>query len=266
MDLARRLNRALGIGVIALGTGFIAACGAQETASSSAPVDAATLTTTLANAETRSVEDKARDAGRKPGEVLAFAGLTPGMRVLDMWAAGGWYTEVLSIAVGPDGEVVSQNPPPLLQFRGGANGLALSARLAENRLPNVTRLDSTLAAADLEAGSFDFALTALNYHDVFIFQGADGAAALTARLLELIRPGGTLLIVDHNANPGADYSALHRMPKADAIATATAAGFVLAGESDVLANPDDDRTVNVFQPEIRGQTDRFVLKFTKPEA
>jgi len=95
-----------------------------------APADLSIL---LANSS-RSAEDQARDAGRKPAAIIEFLGIKPGMRVLDVIAAGGWYTEVLALAVGPDGHVVAQNPPVILEMRDGANEKALSARLAGNRL------------------------------------------------------------------------------------------------------------------------------------
>ena len=91
------------------------------------------LAAQLAAAPGRSDEDKARDAQRKPAQVLAFLGLKPGDTALDVWAAGGWYTEVLSIAVGPTGHVYSQNPPMVLQFRDGAYDKALAERLAGER-------------------------------------------------------------------------------------------------------------------------------------
>ncbi len=91
--------------------------------------------------DNRSEEDRARDAGRKPFEVVAFIGIEPGMNVLDVMAASGWYTEVLSVAVGPEGHVTAQNTAGSLQRREGANEKAITARLADNRLPNVSRLN-----------------------------------------------------------------------------------------------------------------------------
>ena len=89
----------------------------------------------------RSDEDKARDAARRPAEVLAFLGVEPGMTVMDLLASGGWYTEVLSVAVGSEGTVYAQNPPMLLGRNDGAYDKAITARLAGSRLPNVIRLD-----------------------------------------------------------------------------------------------------------------------------
>ena len=105
-----------------------------------APVDLGPL---LAS-ESRSEADRARDAGRKPERVIEFLGIKSGMRVVDIIAAGGYYTEVLSLAVGPDGEVIAQNPQSVLEFREGANEKAISARLAGNRLPNVSRVNGNI--------------------------------------------------------------------------------------------------------------------------
>ena len=123
----------------------------------------------------RSPEDQVRDAGRKPAEVLAWLGIGPGMTVMDLVASGGWYTEVLSIAVGPEGVVYAQNPPMIFNFRDGFYDKALSARLADDRLANVVRLDRDLPDTGLQPGSLDAAITALNFHD--IVNDPDGAEA-----------------------------------------------------------------------------------------
>ena len=110
--------------------------------------------------ESRSTEDKARDGGRKPAEVITFLGVEPGMTVIDVIAASGYYTEVLSRAVGPLGKVYAQNPAAVLKFREGANDKALNHRLADNRLPNVIRWDREATALGIAPGSIDLAMTA----------------------------------------------------------------------------------------------------------
>lgn len=207
--------------------------------------------------------EQARDAQRKPAEVLAFLGIGEGMTVMDLIAAGGWYTEVLAAVVGDDGTVYAQNPPEVLQFRDGANDKELSARLAGDRLPNVVRIDGDPDQADVEPGSLDAALTALNFHDVYE-RGPDAAVGFLEQVRGLLKPGGVLGIIDHAGNPGADNASLHRIEPDKVIDAAKRAGFEIAGESDVLRNPNDDRTQTVFEPGIRGQTDRFVLKLVKP--
>ncbi len=100
----------------------------------------AALGTALADT-TRSEADRNRDAGRKPADVIRFLGIEEGMSVIDLIAASGYYTEVLSLAVGASGTVYAQNPAIVLQFRDGANDKAMTARLAEDRLATVVRLD-----------------------------------------------------------------------------------------------------------------------------
>jgi predicted methyltransferase len=224
---------------------------------------AADLGSLLSN-ESRAAEDRARDADRKPAEVVAFLGIGSGMTVVDLIAAGGYYTEVLSYAVGPEGKVYAQNNAFSLQIREGANDAAMTARLAGDRLPNVVRLDREIADLGLAPGSIDAAVTALNFHDIHNGRGQDAAAAFLAAVHTLLRPGGVLGLIDHAGNAGTDLAALHRMEEKDARALASAAGFEIAG-SDLLRNAEDDRTLYVFDPAIRGRTDRFVLKLRKPE-
>lgn len=207
--------------------------------------------------------DKARDAGRKPADVLTFLGIGAGMTVMDVIAAGGYYTEVLSVAVGESGRVYSQNPPAVLRFRDGANDKALTARLADDRLPNVVRVDAEITDTGVAPGSLDAAITALNLHDIYN-RDPDAAVGLLTAIRGLLKPGGVLGVIDHQGNTDADNASLHRMQKSQAIAAAKAAGFEVAEESDLLANPDDDHTQAVFAPDIRGKTDRFLLKLVNP--
>lgn len=206
--------------------------------------------------------EAARDAQRKPAEALAFLGIGEGMTVMDVIAADGWYTEVLSAVVGDSGTVYAQNPPEVLQFRDGANDKALRERLAGGRLANVVRVDADLDAAGIEPGSLDAAVTALNFHDVYE-RGPDVAVAFLQQIGALLKPGGVLGIVDHAGDSDADNVSLHRIEKKKVLEAAHRAGFEVAGQSDVLRNANDDRTRTVFDPAIRGKTDRFVLKLVK---
>lgn len=219
----------------------------------------------LANAPGRSDDDKARDAQRKPDQVLMFLGLRAGDTVLDIWAAGGWYTEVLSIAVGPEGDVYAQNPASVLNFRDGQNEKQISARLADDRLANVERINATVADAAITPESIDFAFTALNFHDVYNRQGKEGAAEFLAAVFDTLKPGGTFGLIDHVGDAGADNTSLHRIEPSLVDEVATEVGFIVEAKSDLLANPDDDHTLRVFDPTLRGNTDRFVLRLRKPE-
>jgi len=214
--------------------------------------------------ESRSAEDRARDAGRKPAEVIAFLGIQPGDTVVDLIAAGGWYTEVLAIAVGPKGKVYAQNPDVVLKLREGANDAAMTARLADGRLPNVVRLDREVADLDFGAEEIDAAITALNFHDIYNRDGGpEAAASFLAKVRSFLKPGGVLGLIDHAGDAGADNAALHRIDEALVRDAAVAAGFTVE-ESLLLRNPADDHTTQVFAPEIRGKTDRFLMKLTRP--
>ena len=211
----------------------------------------------------RSDEDKARDAARRPAEVLEFLGVEPGMTVMDLLASGGWYTEVLSVAVGPEGTVYAQNPPMLLSFNDNAYDKAITARLADNRLPNVIRLDREEGDTGLEPGSLDAAITALNLHDRHNFGSGEDVAILLAAVKDLLKPGGVLGVIDHYGDSDKDNTALHRLDVDAALPIIEAAGFEMQS-SDLLRNPDDDHTIMVFNPAIRGKTDRVLYKLTKP--
>jgi len=208
--------------------------------------------------------DKDRDAARKPADVIAFSGIESGMSVLDVMASAGYYTEVLSVAVGEDGTVYAQNPIRMLQFRDGATDKALTARLADERLANVVRLDGSMDEIDIAAGSVDAALTALNFHDTYYMAGNDAAVGLLRQIHGKLKPNGVLILIDHVGSPGQDNAKLHRIPKQIVVDLVTEAGFVVEADSDVLSHPEDDKTQMVFGKDIRGKTDRFVLKLRKP--
>lgn len=210
----------------------------------------------------RMANDKERDSARKPAEVLAFLGVEPGMTVMDIMASGGWYTEVLSFAVGENGKVYAQNTPAFLQYRDGMYDKALADRLQGNRLHNVTRLNKDFQDLGL-VDSVDVAITALNFHDVYN-RSPDAAIAMLKSIRNALKPGGVLGIIDHQGKPEADNGSLHRMTEAQAIEAARQAGFEVT-RSDLLRDSGDDHSTMVFAPEIRGKTDRFLLKLEKPE-
>lgn len=219
---------------------------------------------TALSATDRAEADRNRDAGRKPAEVVSFLGITPGMTVVDLIAASGYYTEVLSIAVGPMGTVYAQNTAAALQFRDGASDKAMAARLENDRLANVIRWDREFEDLGLEANSIDVALTALNFHDIYNGGGPEAAAGFLTAVYGILVPGGVLGIVDHSGASGADNKALHRIEEDLVVASAEAAGFTVEARSDLLRNADDPRTAGVFDPSVRGHTDRFLLRLKKP--
>jgi predicted methyltransferase len=233
------------------------------------PVDPAELAvlSALAN-EGRPAADRARDASRQSAVVLRFFGITPGMTVLDLYSGGGYYTEILSYLVGPQGRVVAHNNTPYLQFAKGE----LATRYADGRLPNVEQLIAENNELSLPAATFDAVLMTDIYHDVYMvdekigWSRIDGPKML-AVIFASMRPGAVLGVVDHAAAPGALPEAaadLHRIDPGLLKRDLRAAGFVLDGESDVLRNPADDGSRPVFDPAIRGQTNQVVLRFRRP--
>jgi len=259
------------VGAGALFSMLLLGCASQPTpndpdpASSSGangPTEPVGLAEKLASAA-RPQSDRTRDIGRKPAQVVEFLGFEPGMQLLDILAYSGYYTEVLSHAVGRAGRVFSQNPAHVLALSNGANDKALQQRLGHNRLPNVTRVNREFDDLGIAPNSLDGAITALNLHDLY-HRGPSHATSVLKNIFRVLKPGAVLGVIDHIGVPGRDNVRLHRMTKAQAITVAQAAGFKLVEESDLLANPYDDHTLFVFGPELRGITDRFLLKLVKP--
>ena len=222
-------------------------------------IDPAKLTQALASSD-RSDADKALDAGRKPVQVLDYLGLEEGMTVMDVMAGGGWYTEVLSLAVGSNGKVLMQNSPASLAR--GTTEATVTARV-EGRLNNVERVDRDLNDLGVAADSVDLIITNLNFHDVYNRDPAAAQDLLTA-LKMVLKPGGTLAVIDHIGNPGADNASLHRIAKLDALRSVREAGFtVVDSDSEILANANDNHTLSPFAQSLHRNTDRFILKLTK---
>lgn len=208
------------------------------------------------------------DAVRKPVEVLNFAGLKRGDMALDVIAGSGYYTEIMAKAVGPRGGVLAYQPPAFMTDKARTAWAEL-----KQRAPNTGVLSTALGAFSLPASTFDFVMIHLNYHDIywesakFGFPRMDPDAILRT-VYQSVKPGGVVAVIDHVANPGGDTRAvvdqLHRIDPAVIKADFQRAGFVLEGESSVLRNPADDHTKLVFDPSIRGNTDRVVYRFRKP--
>ena len=228
-------------------------------------LDTAALSAALSNSASRADADKARDAGRKPAYVVDFLGIDEGMTVIDLIAAAGYYTEVLSHAVGASGKVYMQNPPASLTGeRGTRTAGAIDARLANNRLANVERLEKDFSDLGLAANSIDAAILALEMHEMTNADTDSRTTEFLAALYTVLKPGAVLGIIEHSSNPANDNRALHRGNESVTRAAAEAAGFTIAATSDLLRNPDDDRSKMVFDSSIRGKTDRFILRLQKP--
>lgn len=218
--------------------------------------------------------DRARDAGRKPAEVLAFYGIEPGMRVMEVGASTGYYTEILSRVVGAEGHVLAQNTFGVMGFlkREGWRD-ALIARYAAGRLGNVEMSFSNIPNLDTPEGSLDAVLIVLIYHHMH-YNAESGEAlpettqAVLAKIRDMLKPGGVLGIVEHRAPDGDTREASSKRHRADLETTradVVSAGFEFAGASEILYNADDSREQPYFEtPDLKGKTDRFILKFRKP--
>ena len=212
----------------------------------------------------RTDKDRALDAGRKPAEVLAFFKIAPGQKVAELFAAGGYTTELIARVVGESGKVYAQNPKEVLERVRGP----LTERTTKPGLGNIVILEPGDALLPPEAKNLDAVICVLNYHD-FVWQKVD-RAKLNKAVLVALKPGGVYGIVDHAAAKGSglrDVETLHRIDEDTVKQEITAAGFKLDGETDVLANPSDPHDWNASPraaAEKRGTSDRFTLRFVKP--
>jgi len=249
----------LAISILALAV--LSACSANST-------DHITM---AVNDSGRPEADMQRDAGRHPAEMLTFAGVQPGWRVADLGAGSGYYSRILSGAVGMDGEVISENMDWIVERFPNAD-TAITELAAER--DNITRLVSPVPSIlDDYDNELDAAFMMLIYHDQawaqegFEAPTREDRIAMNRSVFNALRPGGVYLVVDHRAEDGTGDSVIgdyHRIEEAFVREEIEAAGFELADESDILSNPDDTRTISVFDPSIRGNTDRFVLLYRKP--
>jgi predicted methyltransferase len=211
--------------------------------------------------------DVARDERSQPAAILTLLNLQAGDRVVDIFAGGGYYSELMATLVGEDGEVLLHNNEAYRNFVGKA----LEERFSGREPGNITRHDREVADLDLGENSLDAAIIIMSYHDLYHSAKdwpAIDSADFLGQVYRALKPGGRFLIVDHVAEPGSGKSAaqdLHRIDIEFASRDITANGFELIGGSEVLRNPEDDYSKMVFDPAVRGNTDRFVLLFVKPE-
>jgi predicted methyltransferase len=214
----------------------------------------------------RPAKDRARDANRHYAEVLQFFGVRPGMTLIELLATRGTTAEVLSRAVGPAGKVYMQNPPLYYERFGSKD---VEERLANNRLPNVVRLDKPLNELGLAPDSLDGAVAMMVLHDFFWL--SPDVPGVLRDLHTALKPGAWFGVVDHAAPGGTGArealdrdKGTHRIDEEYVKKIVAEAGFQLVASNDALRNPEDDRTRAFFAPEMKGKdTDRFVLKFVK---
>lgn len=243
-------RRALAGTVVALGAVLAAGC-----ATTRAPDYA-----TILAAPDRLAADRAVDERRKTAELLAFIDARPGMRVLEMGAGGGYTAELLARAVGPSGAVHAQIDAAGAERVKDRWAERAARPVMQNVVRHVRPFDDPIPA---EVGSLDRITFLFAYHDV-TYLPAD-RVRMNQRLFAALKPGGTLILADHSAQPGAGISVartLHRIEESTVRRELEAAGFRLAGSADFLRNPADPRSEPVFRP--KQPNDEFVLRFERP--
>lgn len=217
----------------------------------------------------RPADQVALDASRHPARVLSFLGLRKGMTAADIMAGAGYYSEIMARVVGPNGKVTAYEPTQFYEGDPKAKG-AWDALIA--RVPTISVTPYPFDAFAAPANSLDFTLLHLVYHDLYWTSEKykvpkTDPAAFLKTLYAATKPGGIVGVIDH-VGPAGDtretVEKLHRIDPAVIKADFAAAGFTLDAESNELAVPADDHSKMVFDPAIRGKTDRVVYRFRKP--
>lgn len=209
---------------------------------------------------------KRDDAKRHPAEIMAFTGVKPGDKVFELIPGEGYWTRLFSKIVGPEGRVYAVWPQQYARYSQHKVAM-LRTMAADPAYPNITvDIQSTPAVTTPE--QVDLVFTSQNYHDYPAeFMGNLEPAVLNKAAWDMLKPGGTYMVIDHAALPGTTLEAtreLHRIDPALVRHQAEAAGFQFSGSLDVLRNPQDQHAIKVFDPKVRGNTDKFALKFRKP--
>ncbi|HEX8584261.1 MAG TPA: methyltransferase [Allosphingosinicella sp.] len=211
-------------------------------------------------------QDRQADERRKGPEILAFAELRPGARVIDLIPGGAYWTRLLARAVGPRGRVHGIWPLPYAKV-DRANVEKYRMMAGSKDYPNVT-LSIQPAASVAAPEAVDLVFTAQNYHDYpDPFMGSIDPATFNKAVFGALKPCGTFVVIDHAAEVGSgmrDIGKLHRIDPQTVRAQVTAAGFRFVAASSLLANPEDDRGRSVFDEGVRGRTDQFIYRFQKP--
>ncbi|MBT0667313.1 class I SAM-dependent methyltransferase [Novosphingobium profundi] len=206
-------------------------------------------------------DQKDDDASREAEQVLELSGVKAGDKVIDYIPGTGYWTRIFTTIVGPSGHVYALWP-------------ASAAKFATEALPALKARKLSNVDAQVQSGNLpdvpepvDLFWTVQNYHDVANGGGKEALDAFNAAVFKSLKPGGVFMIIDHADAPGSGLSGTstkHRIDKQAVIDEVEAAGFELVEQSTALQNPQDDHTKAVFDPEIRGKTDKFTLKFRKP--
>ncbi len=216
----------------------------------------------------RSADDRQRDVTDRPADVLRFSGITPGMQVLDFFAADGYYSEILSYVVAPKGHVLLLNNTPYDKFAKDA----WKDRIARQHLKNVEHVNVDPAHMGLQDSSLDAVVMVKVYHDLYWVDPEKSGwpkidvPSVLDQLAGALKPGGLLLVVDHSAKPGSGSSVagtLHRIDEEFMRKDFESHGFKFVNKSDLLRRPEDKLDQISFQEPMLGKTDRFVYLFRK---
>jgi predicted methyltransferase len=220
--------------------------------------------TTAVNDPGRPAADTARDADRKPAESVAFSGMKPGTKVADFLPGGGYFTRIFAKLVGANGHVYAILPA---EFAEGRDGPKKEISEAIAPYSNVSLLIEPYAQTGAPE-KLDIVWTSLNYHDLHNpgFRVPD-IAAFNKAVFNALKPGGVFMVIDYAAAPGSGFDStakLHRVDEEGVKKEVEAAGFMLNGESKMLAHANDDHTQPSGSPSQRDKADEFVLRFKKP--
>ncbi len=205
----------------------------------------------------------------KQSELIHFARVEAGSTVIDVYPGGGDWTRIFSEIVGSNGRIYSFVPAEVAHFKNDPVGM-MRALAREPGRENVEVVSADVIALTEVSQAADVLWLHLFYHDLHTaLMQARGAtaAAFNRAVFERLKPGGYYVIVDHAAAAGSgtsDASSLHRIDPATVREEVEVAGFVLDARSTLLANPDDPHGIKVFDPSIKGKTDRFAYRFVKP--
>jgi predicted methyltransferase len=204
----------------------------------------------------------------KQSELIRFARVEAGSTVIDVYPGDGDWTRLFSDIVGPDGRVYSFVPAEVADFKNDPVGLMRTLAKEPGR-QNVQAVSADLVAMPQATQPADVVWLHLFYHDLHtaLMQArGETAADFNGAVYNRLKPGGCYVIVDHAAAAGSgtsDTQALHRIDPASVREEVEAAGFVLDAVSAMLANAEDKHSIKVFDPSIKGQTDRFAYRFVK---